>query len=199
MTVWECVRPRIIFTAEDIRQYGYCKRKPYFRHVLKARFTPSVKMVRGQKIHEKTCRAKSVETEENRGVSRYYNIYLCSEALGLAAIIDYFEYDGEKITLVDVKSGAGASKTLFEGYYLQMAAYALLVEICLDIPVKSVLIRYEDDKKEKLLEIDFKAKATVIQTLKKLREMVENEVIPPPTNNPKKCTDCEAWKICRRC
>ncbi|MGQ9720264.1 MAG: CRISPR-associated protein Cas4 [Candidatus Jordarchaeum sp.] len=198
MTVWE-TKPRIVFTAEDLRQYGYCKRKLYFRYVLKARFSPTVKMVRGEQVHEKTCRAKRVEIEEERGVSRYYNMYLCSEALGLAAMIDYFEYDGEKITLVDVKSGAGSSKAIYTGYYLQMAAYALLLEVCLEIPVKSVVIRYEDDKKERILEIDFKAKVTVIQILKKLREMVENEVMPPPTANPKKCTDCEAWKICRRC
>lgn len=194
---WESIKPRHIFTAEDIRQYAYCKRKPYFRYVLKARFTPSVKMERGEKIHEKTCKAKRVEKEEG-GSSHYYNMYLCSESLGLAGRIDYFEYDGEKITLVDVKSGVRASKTIYEGYYLQMTAYALLIEVCLDIPIKSVVIRYEDDKKERQLEIGVGAKIAVLRILKKLREMVESEVMPPPTANLKRCTDCEAWKLCRR-
>ena len=194
---WESIKPRHIFTAEDIRQYAYCKRKPYFRYVLKARFTPSVKMERGEKIHEKTCKAKRVEKREE-GISCYYNVYLCSESLGLVGRIDYFEYDGEKITLVDVKTGSNASKRIYGGYYLQMAAYALLVEVCLDIPIRSVVIRYEDDKKERRLEIGIKAKIAVLQILKKLREMVESEVIPPPTVNVKKCTDCEAWKLCRR-
>lgn len=194
MTVWEALRPRHIFTAEDIRQYAYCKRKPYFRYVLRKGFKPSVKMVRGDRVHQETCRAKRVE--RGGGTSRYYNVYLRSETLGLAAIIDYFEYDGKEITLVDVKTGP--SDKIPKGYYLQMAALALLVEVCLDVPIRSVQIRYEDEKKTRRLEITVQAKLTVLRILRELREMVENETIPPPTTNPKKCTDCEAWKICRR-
>ena len=194
MTVWEALRPRHIFTAEDIRQYAYCKRKPYFRYVLRKGFKPSVKMVRGDRVHQETCRAKRVE--RGGGTSRYYNVYLRSETLGLAAIIDYFEYDGKEITLVDVKTGS--SDKIPKGYYLQMAALALLVEVCLDVPIRNVQIRYEDEKKTRRLEITVQAKLTVLRILRELREMVENETIPPPTTNPKKCTDCEAWKICRR-
>ncbi|MHA1209513.1 MAG: CRISPR-associated protein Cas4 [Candidatus Freyarchaeota archaeon] len=108
MTVWEALRPRHIFTAEDIRQYAYCKRKPYFRYVLRKGFKPSVKMVRGDRVHQETCRAKRVE--RGGGTSRYYNVYLRSETLGLAAIIDYFEYDGKEITLVDVKTGSSKTR-----------------------------------------------------------------------------------------
>jgi len=133
VTVWEALRPRHIFTAEDIRQYAYCKRKPYFRYVLRKGFKPSVKMVRGDRVHQETCRAKRVE--RGGGTSRYYNVYLRSETLGLAAIIDYFEYDGKEITLVDVKTGS--SDKIPKGYYLQMAALALLVEVCLDVPTES--------------------------------------------------------------
>ena len=194
MTVWEALKPRRIFTAEDIRQYAYCKRKPYFRYVLRKGFKPSVKMVRGDRIHQETCRAKRVE--RNGEISRYYNVYLRSETLGLAAVIDYFEYDGKEIILVDVKTGS--SKEIHLGYYLQMAAYALLVEVCLDVPIRRVLIRYEDEKVERELEFGVAAKLAVLRALREMREMVETEVIPPPARNPRKCTDCEAWRICRR-
>lgn len=193
---WTVSRQKQIFTAEDIRQYAYCKRIPYFKYVLKTRVYPTVKMNRGSQIHEVECRAKRTEIKEN--VTRYYNFYLQSEFLGLSALIDYFQYDGQNIVPVDVKTGKRASEKLQLGHYLQIVAQSLLVEVCFGVTVKYAIIKYTNTNEERKVEITTQAKLTVLRILTQMRKMVEEETMPPPTSNSGKCTDCEYWKVCRR-
>ncbi len=46
--------------TEDIRQYLYCKRKLYFRYVLRAPMTPTYKMEFGKEKHEHIERIKNM-------------------------------------------------------------------------------------------------------------------------------------------
>jgi CRISPR-associated exonuclease Cas4 len=194
--IWSASRQKQVFTAEDIRQYAYCKRIPYFKYVLKARVYPTVKMNRGSQIHEVECRAKRTELKDN--VTRYYNFYLQSESLGLSALMDYFKYDGETIVPVDVKTGKRAAEKLQVGHYLQIVAQSLLVEICFGVTVTYAIIHYTDTNEERKVEITTQAKLTVFRILTQMRKMIEEETIPPPTPNSGKCVDCEYWKVCRR-
>lgn len=194
--LWGAARQKQVFTAEDIRQYAYCKRIPYFRYVLKARIYPTVKMERGTQIHEVECRAKRTERREN--VTQYYNFYLLSESLGLSALTDYFQYDGETIVPVDVKTGKKTSKKLQLGHYLQIVAQSLLIEVCFGVTVRYAVIQYTDTDEERKVEITTQAKLTVLRILTQMRKMVEEETMPPPTPNSGKCVDCEYWRVCRR-
>jgi CRISPR-associated exonuclease Cas4 len=153
-------------------------------------------MNRGTKIHEVECRAKNTERQEN--VTRYYNFYLLSESLGLSALTDYFQYDGENIVPVDVKTGKNASEKLQLGHYLQIVAQSLLIEVRFGVTVRYAVLQYTDTDEERKVEITTQAKLTVLRILTQMRKMVEDETMPPPTSNSGKCVDCEYWKICRR-
>jgi len=179
----------VYFTAEDVRQYAYCKRIPYFRYVLRARVKPSVKMKRGKEEHSKIGKRK-------REGNAYFNVYLASVWLGLAGFVDYFVYNGEIIP-VEVKFGRGGR--VYMGHYLQLVAQALLLESCFGVEVKRGVIEYVDEGVRREVTITDRSKRRVLEILSNIRKIVEKEEIPSATPNVAKCLDCEFYKVCKRC
>ncbi|MEM1718707.1 MAG: CRISPR-associated protein Cas4 [Thermosphaera sp.] len=179
----------MFFTAEDIRQYVYCKRVIYFRYVLRAKLQPTVKMKVGKERHE--------DFEKRRkGENGYFSLYLSSEKLGLTGIVDYFLFEGGEVVPVEVKFGRW--KRLYSGHYLQIVAHALLLENFFGVRVKRGIIEYPDGGAKLIVKITDGAKLKVLKILTEIRKIVLEEEIPSPSPDTKKCRDCEAYKICRK-
>ncbi len=182
----------VYFTAEDVRQYAYCKRKIYFRYVLRARFLPTVKMERGEEEHIKFEKKWRKRKENN-----YFSLHLFSEKLGLIGVVDYFSYENGEIIPIEVKFGG--CKRLYSGHYLQLVAHALLLEDIFGVEVKKGIIEYPDEKISRVVKITNGAKLKVMDILSKIKRIVLEEEIPPPPPDIAKCYSCEAYRICRRC
>ncbi|MBS7248621.1 MAG: CRISPR-associated protein Cas4 [Candidatus Freyarchaeota archaeon] len=181
----------VFFTAEDVRQYAYCKRKVYFRYVLRARVKPTVKMERGREEHLK------LESRRKRSGGAYFSMYLFSERLGLAGVVDYLKYEGGEVIPVEVKFGRW--ERVYSGHYLQLAAHALLLEEHFGLDVVRGVIEYPDGEVVREVKITEKVKLKVIEVLSRIRRIVLEEEVPPPSLNASKCEGCEAYRVCRGC
>jgi len=180
----------VFFTAGDVRQYAYCKRIIYFRYVLRARVKPTVKMERGREEHLKLELRRS-------GGGRYFSLYLLSERLGLAGVVDYLSYEDGEVVPFEVKFGRW--ERTYSGHYLQLVAHALLLEDHFGVEVKRGVVEYPDGGVSRMMKITEKAKLRVMEILSRIRKMVSEEEVPPPTRNAAKCEGCEMRLICRRC
>jgi len=188
------VKLKPIFTAEDIRQYFYCPRIIYFRYVLRARVSETVKMRKGREIHKEKYRSKKIEIDGEK--QKYFNVYLLSEEYGLAALIDLLIYDGENIDVVEIKSKKTGNFKFLKHHKMQLVAQAVLAEKELRKNVRKIGVLYDDVDKITWFEINDSDKLEIFETLKKINEIVIYENIPNPAKNTAKCVDCEYKYLC---
>lgn len=182
------------FSAEDIRQYAYCPRKIYFRYVIRNDWLLSPKMVRGVELHERLCRGKEKDVEED--IVRYYNLRLEDRDLGLFALLDIVEWDGQSGKVIELKTSKHKKGDANFPDKLQVVAEAILVELSLNIPVERGAIWYYNDNEIVEFEITDNDRLKVLGILKDMRKIVENEVFPKMEKPTKKCRDCECRKLC---
>ena len=89
-------------------------------------------------------------------------------------------------------------KEPFMSHRLQVALQALLVENCWNACVPVGVIHYLPSHEERSFIITERMKAFLTSQVEELRQMLEEETVPPPTPHEKKCIDCEYWNVCYR-
>ena len=184
-----------IIGTEEIRQFAYCKRIIFFRHVLNAPMIQTYKMKIGSEKHEKL---QKLSQKNKDSPQKYYNIYLTDYETGLVGLIDYFEFDGNEAYPVEIKTGNIPPEDIDEPHKLQVTAQAILIEKNFDFLVKKVKIIYTKHKKYIEYPISIEDKLKVLKIVGKIRELIEKEEIPQPTIHEGKCVDCECKIYCLR-
>ncbi|NHI93719.1 MAG: CRISPR-associated protein Cas4 [Candidatus Lokiarchaeota archaeon] len=185
----------IYFTAEDMRQYVYCPRIIYFRHVMRIQPERTYKMERGEEIHD-AIRKKNPELDGQ--IQKYYNIYLKDVKFGLVALLDYLEYYENEAIPVDIKTGKHVEQKISDHHLAQLIVQAILVESQLGLLVQKVKVWYLKENKEFIHEIDIEDKRKVLSHLKEMKKILIEEIIPKPVEDAAKCRDCEFWRYCLR-
>ncbi|MBN1329954.1 MAG: CRISPR-associated protein Cas4 [Candidatus Heimdallarchaeota archaeon] len=185
----------VMFSAEEFRQYVYCPRIIFFRHVAKIIPEQTYKMKLGTKYHDDKVRRNTQSIQDNLIID--YNIYLEDQTLGICALFDAIAREGEKKYFpIEFKTGKTPC-IIPEHHFAQLVAQAMLIEHYYQTIVSQVEIRYGGDKRF-LVSITDQDKSSLLAQLKTMREMVTNEDFPPPTKFAAKCHDCEFWIPCRR-
>ncbi|MHA1284183.1 MAG: CRISPR-associated protein Cas4 [Promethearchaeota archaeon] len=181
--------------TEDIRQFAYCKRKLYYRYVIRAPMPPTYKMEFGQEIHDKF---QQLSGKSKKKIQKYHNVYLTDTDLGLVGIIDYFEFDGHEAYPVEIKTGYKPKNKMDNPDKMQVTAQAILIEKNFGFLVKKVKVLYW--KYDEIIEydIDVNDKLKVIKMIDEIKELLETERVPEPVKDPKMCNDCECAKYCVR-
>ncbi|MHA1196692.1 MAG: CRISPR-associated protein Cas4 [Candidatus Helarchaeota archaeon] len=180
--------------TEEIRQYIYCKRIIYFRHVIKAPMEQTVKMELGTKKHEILQALEGKDDESS--ISKYYNIYLTDPQINLVGVIDYFEFDGKEAYPVEIKTGKVPKNGVEKRFKYQIVAQAILIEKNFNFLVKKAKIAYTKEKKVIEIPITIDDKIKVMEIIREIQKIIKNEEIPPPTKDKAKCVDCECRKYC---
>ncbi len=181
--------------TEEIRQYTYCKRKIYFRHVMKAPMRQTYKMKYGVEEHER-FQKRIGESEDY--IQKYYNIYLVAPKLGLVGLIDYFIFDGQEAFPVEMKTGNIPYSPLENPDKMQVSAQAILIENNFDFLVQKVRVYYSKTDTIKDYVIDSSDKLNVLKKVRGIQSMISSEKIPEGTPNENRCRDCECNKYCLR-
>jgi CRISPR-associated exonuclease Cas4 len=184
-----------VIGTEEVRQYVYCKRIPFFRHVLKAPMKQTYKMEYGTKKHEKLEKLSHKSKESSQ---KYYNVYLTDPDIGLVGLIDYFEYDGNEAYPVEFKSGNMPPDGITNPHKYQVAAQALLIEKAFKFLVKKVRIYYVKHEEFIDYEIEIEDKLEMMRIVKEIQDMIISEIMPEPTRHLGKCRDCECKIYCSR-
>ena len=181
--------------TEEIRQYSYCKRKIYFRYIVRAPMKQTYKMEYGTEKHNEFQKKISKASE---AIQKYYNIYLTDSELGLVGLIDYFEFDGKEAYPVEIKTGNIPPDQLENPDKMQITAQAILIEKNFDFLVKKVRVFYSKLNKIVDYPIGIEDKIRVMKIIEEINELLKSEKILEPTKDKRKCIDCECNKYCLR-
>jgi CRISPR-associated exonuclease Cas4 len=186
----------MFLTATDLKQWAYCKRIPYYRHVMPVEFARTYKMERGKNVE-----AAVEAMEKRRGLRRYgldsgerrFGVWLRSERLGFAGKLDLLIVAGRKAYPVDFKDTEGGAR---RNHRVQLAAYALLVEESLGFAVPSAFVYLIPSKELVRVEVGVRERAEVIAALEEMRKFIMDERIPEPTGVTARCVACEYRNYC---
>lgn len=184
------------FTATDLKQWAYCPRIPFYRHVLPVRPVPTYRMRRGKDVQaavEALERRRGFRGYGLRHGERRFGLWLHSERLGLAGKLDLLVLTPEACFPVDFKDTEGGVR---RNHRLQLAAYAMLAEEVFARPAPDGFIYLVPEKRVAALSLDEADRNAVREALIDMRRMVGREELPPATTVRNRCTGCEFRNYC---
>jgi CRISPR-associated exonuclease Cas4 len=81
-------------------------------------------------------------------------------------------------------------------FKLQLAAYALLLEEAWHIPVTQSFLYSIPLRRAESVAITPALRQKVGNTVARIRQMVEQEIMPPPPSSQRRCATCEFRRFC---
>ncbi len=183
-------------TVSDLKQWAYCPRIPYYRYVIPVKVAPTYKMRRA-----KETEAAVQALEVRRGFRRYgleraerrFELYLRSPRLKLSGKLDLLLVTEKAAYPVDFKDTEGGVRY---NHRIQLAAYALLVEEKLQLPVPLAFVYLVPTKEVASVAVATKERAEVMRALQEIRRMAAREAMPAPTPVRARCVGCEFRNYC---
>jgi CRISPR-associated exonuclease Cas4 len=186
----------IELTVTDLKQWAYCPRIPYYHHVMPVDFTRTYKMERGRDVE-----AAVQAMEQRRGFRRYglergerrFGVWLYSATLRLAGKLDLLIVTEDAAYPVDFKDTDGGVR---HNHRVQLAAYAMIVEEALALPVPMAFIYLVPSRQLVTVSVGGKEKDQVMRAIVEMRRVIDEEDIPHPTLVRARCTACEFRNYC---
>jgi CRISPR-associated exonuclease Cas4 len=186
----------IPLTATDLKQWAYCKRIVYYRHVMPVKFVPTYKMERGRNVE-----AAVAAMEKRRGFRRYglqraerrFGVWLSSPRLGLSGRPDLLIVTKTACYPVDFKDTEGG---LRQNHRLQLAVYAILAEEQLRLPVPAAFVYLVPSAELMRVAVGQRERAEVLAAIEEIEGLVSHERMPEPTPLRGRCVGCEFRNYC---
>lgn len=180
----------------DLKQWAYCPRIVYYRHVMPGVAKPTFKMEEArnaQELIERLELRRGLREYGMESATRRFNVWLSDETIGLAGKIDLVLETDRAAAVVDFKLTSGDPG---ENHQLQLAGYAILVEIAFHRPVEvGFLYRIPDNRVYTILITD-ELRGRVRAALRGICEIGERQVFPEPTSVRARCAECEYANYC---
>ncbi len=181
----------IWISSEDIRQYLYCKRKIYWRDIVKIYQSSTKLMTYGLKFHfNKKKQIKSMFAIEHREYYMEYN------DLHLSCIADLIIERKNSIIIVEFKNYYDY-KQINIGIKLQLCFIAIIAEQHFKKKVDHIEVRTNMGKKWKI-KLEKNDYDRTYKIIEEIRDMYKLSIIPEPTKNKNRCFACEYKNICLR-
>lgn len=183
-------------TVTDLKQWAYCPRIPYYRHVMPVEISRTYKMERGRDVE-----ASVQAMEKRRGFRRYglergerrFGVWLHSATLGLSGKLDLLIITGDACYPVDFKD---TERGVRYNHRVQLAAYALLVEESLARSVPLAFVYLVPSRQLVTVPVGAKEREAVTRAVVEMRQVIEQEKMPGPTPVRARCTACEFRNYC---
>src|SRR5437660_87239 len=115
----------------DLKQWAYCPRIVYYRHVMPGVSKPTFKMEEArsaQELIERLELRRGLREYGMESARRRFGLWLTDETLGLAGKVDLVLETDDSAAIVDFKLTSGEPG---DNHRLQLAGYAMLVELCM--------------------------------------------------------------------
>ena len=191
-------------SAEELRQYFYCPRIPFFRHVRQIRPAQTYLMKRGSDFHENIIKSSPNKektliklTSSGEKISFFYDYYLESRKLHLLALLDLFGKIEEKIFPIEIKTGPKPPEGHNLHHYIQLTAQTLLLEEHFNTFINLARIIYLESGEKLWIPISIDMKTKVLSAISSIHKGIKTEILPSPTVNHEKCVGFEFWPFCR--
>jgi len=182
--------------CEELRQYAYCPRIPYWHHVLRLQPPSTFKIRRGKKFHQEIWKkARRWKIFENCKAD--HGVLLYSEKLGLKGKLDILLECEENLIPVEVKYGSKNVSIPVFSHIIQLVGYSLLIEDVFKKKVRYGFIVYADRNKLVKISIDEKLRRKAISIINEVKKIIEKEYFPAVAERRGKCSQCEYFYACK--
>lgn len=179
-----------------LSEWLYCPRQPWFQHCLGLPSIQTPKMAEGlaaQDAFERLEVRRTLCRYGLEGRQRVFRPLLVSEALGLAGQPDLLLVSPSAIAVVECKLTSSEPR---DSDWLQLAAYAMLVEDLRHIPVDQVILyRLSDDAAFPRPFTD-KWRERTRFLIGSLHCAIRDGLDPGPTTEPARCHSCTWANFC---
>lgn len=185
----------------DLKQWTYCPRVVYYRYCL-----PDIRPVTDLMEAGIASHTDESGREERRSLRTYgltagermFDLGLRSAQLGLRGRLDLAivvpnQAAGTEAIVVEYKESEMVDRPHFR---LQLAAYALLLEETLKLPVRRGFLYSIPQRRAEPVMITPALRQKVTATAAALRQVVEGERMPASPASRRPCVSCEFRRFC---
>jgi CRISPR-associated exonuclease Cas4 len=186
----------------DIKQYVCCPRLVYYRYCLPDVRPLTYSMEAGIQAHQ-----QEEEREVRRSLSTYhieqgerlFHYPVVAETLGLKGKIDLvlvvpsWEASEKEVVVVEYKY---SEQKVGPHFKAQLAAYALLLEETLHIPVRRSFFYSIPLRKAEVVPITPTLRRKVQTIIQEIKQLMNGERMPEPTIAQRRCPTCEFRRFC---
>ena len=191
---------KIWLTPMDIKQYFYCRARPYLIHVMKVHESPKEYMIEGKEAHEGLsrleARRKTLFKCINIKGQKYFRVKLISRRLALRGVLDCLVVSNGKYIPIEYKTSKSYKGTIHSHHKYQLVAYALLVEDVYNTIVRKGYVYYHADDRLLCQAITSNMRRQVLKALESIRRMILTEQEPIVRPLPRKCRACGYKRFC---
>lgn len=182
--------------VNDMKQWEYCPRIVFYNTVMPVARKSTVKMERGKEIEIKLDALEARRTLRRYRLGegeRRFHVWLNSPALGLSGKLDLLIVTPEACYPVDFKYTRDRPR---RNHVMQLAAYALLVEDAMRVPVPMAFVYLTPSDQLVRINVTDLLKRLVHARLASIRQMVQEAILPEPTPARARCEECEFRNYC---
>ncbi len=182
--------------VNDLKQYEYCPRIVFYNTVMPLDRKITFKMQRGTEAEfhlDALEKRRSLRRYKLKEGERRFHVWLHSERLGLSGKMDMLVVSPEGYFPVDFKYTRGRPH---RNHVSQLAGYAVLLEDLYDTHVETGFIYLAPVGELVAIRITEELKQEVGTRLAQIRQMVREELLPPPTPVRARCVECEFRNYC---
>ncbi|MFZ4829095.1 MAG: CRISPR-associated protein Cas4, partial [Phototrophicaceae bacterium] len=179
-----------IFTVTDLKQYIYCPRILFYQACLPNIRPTTTKMQHGMEAHQdeqKRAARRTLHQYHLMEGIRHFDVSVFSERWQLSGQIDEVVETAKGWFPIDYK----LTQEVGYNHKIQLTAYALLLEEAHHANIKEGFLYLIPKRQVVSVKFTPKLRAEVQATLATMQQIVTDEIMPPPTNQPHKCVDCE--------
>lgn len=190
---------RLLIPARMLNEFVYCPRLAYLEWVQKE-WESSSDTVEGRHVHRRVDAGSGTLPEpdddlEDLKIAR--SVELSSPKLDLVAKIDLVESENGEVRPVDYKRGKRphVPRQAYDPERVQLCAQGLLLEEHGYTCHEGVLY-FAGSRERVRIKFDEELRTLTLDSLKRLRTVVDAEQLPPPLEDSPKCPRCSLVGIC---
>jgi CRISPR-associated endonuclease Cas1/CRISPR-associated protein Cas4 len=174
-----------------LNEFSYCPRLAYLMWV-QQEWADNLETLEGKRAHRRVDRAEGPKAElHNRSV------HLTSETLGLTAVMDLIERDGNRARPVDYKRGKrpAVEHGAYEPERVQLCVQGLLLREH-GYTCNEGLLYFVGSRERVRIRFTKGLVARTLELLERMRTVMGRGEIPPPLEDSPKCPRCSLVAIC---
>ena len=191
---------RLLIPARMLNEFVYCPRLAYLEWVQKE-WESSSDTVEGRHVHRRVDARSGTLPEpddddlEDLKIAR--SVELSSPKLDLVAKIDLVESENGEVRPVDYKRGKRphVPRQAYDPERVQLCAQGLLLEEH-GYACNEGVLYFAGSRERVRIKFDEELRTLTLDSLKKLRTVVDEEQVPPPLEDSPKCPRCSLVGIC---
>ena len=184
----------------DLKQYVYCPRVLFYMYCLSGLRPITYKMTAGIAAQEQVTRLEMRRTLRAYGIAegvRHFYVPVESRRLGCVGqidlVIEHQEGAERRLTPVDFKL---SRREPGEHFKLQLACYGMMLEESWRAPAPDGMIYLIPRKQVIPVALTARLRTKAAQVMATIRELLEQQRMPPATPHRGRCVHCEYRRFC---